>query len=563
MSRILTNVKVFNVFRKEYEEKQVRIENGIFTEVEHLVEVRLDDEVIDGKGRKMIPGLIDIHMHIESSMSIPSRFEPWALKHGTTTVIADPHEIANVFGLDGINAFLDSDTSLDIFYAIPSSVPSTRADVETTGGVITTAEVDAMLDDERFRCLGEVMNLNDLISDDDTLIKKIIALCKTKNPWLPIEGHCAKISGTLLSQFIAAGVDSDHTQQTPASIAEKLSKGMFLEIQEKSLTKENVAKMIELQMMEHMALVSDDVSADHLLEGHLNHVIKVAMQLGMPEEWAIYCSTYTPARRMGFFDRGAIAPGRIADFILLEDGFEIVSVAKKGRFLNEISFSDTPAFPDKYKHSIQRKPISTSDLVIPYERNGMVEVNVMKMEATSNFTKSVVRQVPVINNQLAWWKTDLSLLCCLERHGKTGTISFGLVEGGITTGAVCTSWAHDHHNLMVMGTNMEDIVVGINHLIDIQGGYCVVKDKQVVACLDLPIGGIISDAPIEVIAMQLGEVRSAMHSQGYQHKNAIMSLATLSLPVSPELKLTDVGLFNTITLEKVPLIRGTYHEDKN
>lgn len=266
-------------------------------------------------------------------MTIPSEFLKAVLKHGVTTVVANLHEIANVFGIEGIQAYIPNATTLDIFYGIPSSVSSTNAVLETTGGHIDSANVLELLKDHRILRLGEVMNFKNLTNSDSSLTRDIIGVCHDHYFALPIEGHCPKITGLDLSRYIYYGVDADHTQQSSSSIVEKIQNGMFLEIQRKSMTKENVDTLVKNQFYEYFSLVTDDVMAEHLEDGHLNLLVKLASDLGMPIEKAIYCATYTLARRMHLIDRGAIAPGKIADFILLDslDDFSICSVYKSGQ----------------------------------------------------------------------------------------------------------------------------------------------------------------------------------------------------------------------------------------
>ena len=238
MDMIIKNILVYQTFTQQFEMKDVLIENGRFSRIADELSIT-HEEVMDGTGKWMIPGLIDIHMHIESSMTLPSRFSQAVLPHGVTTVVADPHEIANVFGLEGIQSFLSNATALDIFYGIPSSVPSTSPQLETTGGFIGVEEVKELLQHPVILCLGEVMNFQDLCKKETSTIKEIIKVCQALRPSLPIEGHCPKISGKDLADFIGAGVTADHTQQTPESIIEKIKSGMFLEIQKKSMNKEH------------------------------------------------------------------------------------------------------------------------------------------------------------------------------------------------------------------------------------------------------------------------------------------------------------------------------------
>lgn len=570
---IIDQARVFNSFKKCFETKSVYIENGVFKQIADNIDLLKYEDVtiINAKGLYMIPGLVDIHMHIESSMTTPTRFSQQGLKFGTTTIVADPHEIANVFGKKGIDAFINTKTIMDIFYGIPSSVPSTNSLLETTGGSIEEKEVLDLLQNPRVICLGEVMNFKDLVSKEDTLIKRIVSLCKQQRPLMPLEGHCPKISGSDLAEFIASGVNADHTMQTPESIKEKIENGMFLEIQSKCLTSENVKTLIDNHYDEYYCLCTDDTMPDHFLEGQLNKVLLKAVSLGMSMEQAIYATTYTPSRRMQLYDRGIIAPGKIADFILLSslNDWSVEGVYKNGELIYSWltqKKEEELSFPDDFYHSIHLNKIDKNQLQIKTnKKEGKQKVNIIEVTPSSTFTNIIQMELPVKNYEIQWKDQGIALMCCFERYGKNNNIGYAFVKGAITkNGAVCSSWAHDHHNIMVMGTNEEDIIHSVNHIIDIQGGYCVSCHEQIKACAPLPIGGIVSNDSIETLGTNIQNVRQAMSEDlGYIHNNAIMSFATLSLPVSPMIKLTDKGMIIGKTLEILPLIAGENDENKN
>lgn len=563
---IIKNLNIYNSYFKKFIQGDVIINDGKFLHIGKNYEDKLTSKnIIDGNNKYIIPGLIDIHMHIESSMTIPSEFSKAVIKHGVTTVVADPHEIANVFGIDGINEFIKSKEKLDIFYGIPSSVPSTSSYLETTGGQITVDEVRELLSYENILCLGEVMNFKDLIEDENSEINNIIKVSKSKK--IPLEGHCPKIEGVDLSFYIYRGVDGDHTQQSVASLEEKISNGMFIEIQHKSMTAENIKFLVENNLYEHFALATDDVMADKLTKGHLNDLVKEAVKLGMSIENAIYVSTYTPAKRMRLFDRGSIAPGKIADFVLIDDidNFNIYEVYKNGQVvfnkydgLKEEYFKEKSSFNKRFYNSITLNKITEEDLLVkvPKKYNDKVTCRTINVMKNTTFTEEGEVSLNVINNVLKWENTNCALIAVFERYGKNNNVAFGLVQGEIIKeGAVATTWAHDHHNVMVMGRNIEDMVLAVNNLIDSKGGYIVVKNKNILAKLELPIGGIVSDEPIEVVGEKLGEVRSAMKELGYNHMNEIMSFSTLSLPVSPAIKITDKGLIDVKNCKVVSLFK--------
>lgn len=562
---LVTNVQIFNSFNRQFESGSIAISEGkFFYRSQEELSYLNPKEVLDGGNRYMIPGLLDIHMHIESSMTLPSIFSKAALTYGVTTIVADAHEVANVFGIAGLKEYFKGETELDIFQAIPSSVPSTTKALETTGGVIELAEVAELLDSPEVVCLGEAMNFKGIVSQPASLIRQIIALVQEKHPRMPIEGHVPRITGEELARFSYQGVTADHTHQSPESILEKVYNGMFIELQSKSITPETIKTVVDHQLYEYMALITDDVMADDLLTSHLNGNIKKAVACGLPIEWAIYMSTYTPARRIGFQDRGAIAPGLLADFILLDDltTFEIAAVYKKGQLVHRQGEAiQQPAvieeFPPEYYQSVKCRLLTPADLKIEAPETATeADVNVMAIQAVGTFTTQESKTLPVVDGYINWEDSGLALIIVMERYGLNGNIAYGFVDQALhEKGAVATTWAHDHHNLMVMGTDSASILEAQKTLLALQGGYVVVNQGELVATCPLPIGGILSAAPLAELGQNLKDVRQGMVDLGYRNGNEIMSFSTLSLPVSPEIKITDKGMMATKSQELIPLIR--------
>ena len=561
----IINGQVFNTFTKKFEKKNVTITDDKFYYITAEEFENLEaNKVVDATNQYLVPGLMDIHMHIESSMTSPAIFSKAALTHGVTTVVADAHEIANVFGMEGLETFFSQPSVMDIFYAIPSSVPSTTPELETTGGYIGVEEVKQLLQHPKVIALGEAMNFNGIVNEPDSLIRQILRAVQTERPFMPLEGHIPRVSGVELSKFLYAGLTADHTHQTPESIYEKITNGIFLELQKKSITPENIRVIVENNFYEYVSIITDDIMADDLLEGHLNANVRLAVFCGMPVEQAIYCTTYTPARRMGFQDRGAIASGFKADFLLLDDveSLDIAAVYKDGKIVhergNDIGYPvEKPNFPPHFYESIQCRALISDDLRIKVNASEKAVVNVIKISEVGTFTEHVQREVSVVDGCLNWENSGLALIVVMERYGKTGNIGYGFVENALVeTGAVATTWAHDHHNLMVMGTSAVDIIAAQKQLVDIQGGYVVTQAGKVTAVCPLPVGGIISDAPIQELGAQLKEVRQAMIALGYRNSNEIMSFSTLSLPVSPVIKITDKGMMNVRSQMMIPLVEG-------
>ena len=603
---ILKNVMVYQTFRQCFEKRDVAVAGETFYCISPAISYPGVEER-DGKGRYMLPGLVDIHMHIESSMTYPGEFSRITLPYGVTTVVADAHEMANVFGMDGIRAFMAQKTKQDIFWAIPSSVPATNEKLETAGASLGVKEISEMASLDGVLCLGEIMNYKDLSAEGESRTRDLINVCRNAGKNLRIEGHCPGLTGADLNRFIYEGVDADHTQQTPQSVMEKTELGMFLELQFKSLTPEVVKTVCDNELYENVALVTDDTMADKLLTGHLNKIIETAVKAGMPMEKAIYCATWTPSRRMHLDDRGMIAPGKIADFMLLDslDGIEPVVVYKKGECvycradeacgaakgrkaqeacavaagcgaeaakMQAAGISEVRAdksgqaaapvaaacsFPDSFYRTINCRPAEISDFVLKAEDPDAkwAEVNVMKIGTFGTATTPVKRRVEVKDGVLDWKSAGLSLAVVFERYGKNGNVGYGLVEGALTKpGAVATTWSHDSHNLFVLGTDENDMKLAQRRVLELQGAYVVFAGGKSLAEARLTIGGIVSDQPIEVLGQELKEVRAAMEGLGYVNNNVIMSMSTLCLPVSPKLKLTDHGLLTVPGQEHVPLV---------
>ena len=556
---VIKNAMVFLTMRQCFEKRDVAVAGEKIFAVSPALSYPGVRE-IDAEGKYLIPGLIDIHMHIESSMTYPTEFSRITLPYGVTTVVADAHEIANVFGMDGIRWFMEQKTRQDIFYAIPSSVPATRPELETSGAQIGEAETALLAKDERVLCLGEVMNFKDLVSERDTLSKRLISICQAEGDGraLRIEGHCPKITGEELCRFIYEGVDADHTQQSPESVLEKSDLGMFLELQRKSLTKEVVETVCSHQLYENVALVTDDTMPDLLLDGQLNKIVAHAVSLGMPAEKAIYCATYTPARRMHLDDRGMIGPGKLADLVLLDNlrSFIPSLVWKRGMCVDKNECQVQTEIPAAFFHSVFCRKAAEEDFVLKAQKDcRRVRVNVMEIQKFGTFTRRSGRELKVRDGRICWQEAGLCLAVLFERYGKNGNVAYGLVDGAFAKiGAAATTWSHDSHNLFVLGNSPADMVIAQNRVLELQGGYVTASGGQILAEALLPIGGILSDRPVEKLAEQLSKVRASMQQMGYENNNEIMSMSTLALPVSPELKLTDFGLLDVKSQGQIPLI---------
>lgn len=564
---LIKDVKIYNSYLKKFKEANVAILDKKILHVDTKKEIEFDAEkIIDGKNQYMVPGLIDIHMHIESSMMTPAPFCHQLAKNGVTTIVAEPHEIANVFGDRGIYAMIKAEDNIDtsIFYGIPSSVPSTSEELETTGAVIDCEGMKKIAENPNVICVGEVMNYRKVIVDDTLEICRFIEYVKKEKPTYAIEGHCPKLLDLELSKFLYLGINGDHTEHTMEEFKQRFENGMFVEIQAKSIEKELIDYIKENNLYEHFSFVTDDVMADTFLnEGHLNVVMKKAVKEGLRIEDAIYSATYTPARRMHLLDRGVLAPGKKADFLFVEDleKFEIKNTFIDGKEVYNSSeekkyIPTTYRFPEDFYRSVHVKNIKAEDIKIPVETTEKeVMCRVIEVSDGSTRTKELIRPVPVKDGYLDWESSEYCLIVVFERHGKNGNIGFGLVTGdSIKKGAIATTYAHDHHNLMVIGKIAVDIIKAANRIIEIQGGICAVENGNILAEVELLVAGILSEKSVEELGKEVEKLRGAMKALGYKHYNPIMSLCTLSLPVSPALKITDKGLIDVAESKVVSLI---------
>lgn len=560
--------KVFNAYLKCFQQADVYVLGDRIYYVDTEKSGGLTAEnVIDGEGCLMLPGFIDIHMHIESSMMTPVSFGERAASCGVTTLVSEPHEIANVKGMPGIHEMINGakDSPIDIFYGIPSSVPSTNEMLETTGGVIGLEEMKHLMVEEGVVCVGEVMNYRQIVRGDELEITRFLDYLREEEPQAVIEGHCPSLVGLDLAKFLYRGIDGDHTEHTLEEIKQRFANGMFVEIQEKMLKPEIISYIIDNRLFEHCCFVTDDTMADALLEkGQLNYIVRRAVEMGFPLKEALYCASYTAARRMNLRDRGALAPGRKADFQLVKESdvckFEPDMVFKDGKEIycrGTVKRQMKPyGFPADFYHSVQLDEINPEDLE-PKVHSDSKTALVRVIEVTDGRTQTREKQVAmeVEDGRLKWQNTGCMLAVVLERHGKNGNIGYGFVTGDcLKEGAAATTYYHDHHNLMVIGENPEDMLTAARRLLELQGGICTVKDGRILSELPLPVCGILSELPADDIGRMLGDVRKSLTSLGYHHYNPIMSLCTLGLPVSPALKLTDYGLIDVEKGAAVPLI---------
>jgi adenine deaminase len=556
---VLKGAKVVNVFSGGVQEKDVAVCQGFIAGVGPEYHGK---EEVDLEGRWVIPGLMDGHMHVESTLLLPSHLARGLLPHGTTAIVADPHEIANVMGMDGIRFMLQesSDIPLDIFFMAPSCVPATH--METAGSVLNAEDLSALKAEPRVLGLGEMMNVPGVLTGDGPVLEKI-EVFRDK----VLDGHCPSLSGYDLQAYLSTGIRSDHETSEGLEGLEKLESGMMLMVRE-GTTAKNINALLPLVRpanSRRFCLVSDDLHAEDIYEGgHLDVIVKKAIQRGLDPVTAIQMVTLNPAEYFGLRDRGAIAPGFRADLVVLDDldTVQVSRVYKDGRIAAQNGeVVDFPAKPGTVISPMVSKPLNmaplgTEDLHIPHpggQKARVIELipgqilTRMKREAVKSVDGAVVSNV----------ESDVLKLFVVERHVASGRIGKGLVRGfGLRRGAMASSVAHDSHNVIAVGVTDEEILQAVQAVRTMGGGLCVVCGEEIVAKTPLEIAGLMSTQALETLVNQLRVVKKAAAGLDCRIEEPFMALSFLALPVIPDVKLTDKGLVDVKRFEIVPLFFG-------
>ncbi|MBM7867634.1 adenine deaminase [Heliobacterium gestii] len=559
---LLRGGKVVNVFTLEIEEADVAIAGGMITGL-----YRRDTaspapgsygQVIDLQGAFVTPGLIDAHIHIESTLLTPPAFAGAVVPHGTTAVIADPHEIANVLGVDGVWAFarMAERLPLDVYIMVPSCVPATP--LETSGAVLDAEAVAQMMDDIPGAIgLAEVMNVPAVLAGDDDLLQKITA---ARLRALPVDGHAPGLKEEALQAYISAGVTSDHESVTAEEAWEKLRRGMRLLIREGSAA-QNLADLISCIVpatQENISFCSDDRHpADLLREGHMNAILRKAVSLGVAPALAVKLATVTAARHYRLPRVGAVAPGYRADLAVFSDltAFQTQAVFKGGQMVASAgklcekagdarTYADRPCFGEG---SVHLPPIA-GRLAPAYDRDAEVRVIVIQ-------PNQIVTGQEIIPAAHIGPAKDILPVAVVERHGKSGAIGCGLLRGfGLRRGAVASTVAHDSHNLIVVGVDDAEMAFACETLAEMGGGMVAVAGGRVLAALPLPVAGLMSDEDAATVARRLASLHQTVRDLGCTLAAPMMTLSFLALPVIPELKLTDQGLVDVNRFSLVPVL---------
>ena len=549
---VLKNCNIVNVFSHEIVHGDVAIFNGEIAGIGNYDGI----EKIDLEGKYLCPGFIDGHVHIESSMVTPSQFASAIVPRGTTAIIADPHEIANVKGLDGIRYTIEDSRNipLDVFIVLPSCVPATP--FENSGAVLKAEDLKELITHERVLGLGELMNFPGVINCDEDVLDKIVMAGDKK-----IDGHGPSISGKELNAYVAAGVSTEHECSSVEEMMNRLRLGMYILVREGSAAK-NLLKLIKGVNKENIRrclFCTDDKHPEDILkDGHIDYNIRLAIKEGMDPIDAVGMGTLNAAECYGLKGKGAIAPGYDADLVVVDnlENFNVLEVFKGGKMVGKNHlpmFEIAPSNTEKVENSVFIKEIKSDDLEINLKSN---RVNVIKLNSHSLYTQKVEREVLVEDGKFKFSNDDILKVAVIERHKGTGNIGLGLVECfGLKNGAIASTIAHDSHNIIVIGDNDEDMVLAVNEIVRIGGGITTVSKGKVLKSLPLEIGGLMSKKPLEEVDKILKEMLQIAYDKLNVNKEIepFMTLSFIALPVIPEIKMTDLGLFDVMNFKFIDL----------
>lgn len=535
---VLKNAKYLNVFSNEFLCGDIAVANGLIAGVG-----KYDGKTeIDVSGKLVLPGFIDAHIHLESSMVTPAEFAKAVVAHGTTTVITDPHEITNVMGIDGVEYMIQASQNLpiDVHFMMPSCVPATE--IDESGAELDCKDIDLYLDNKKVLGLAEMMNYVGVINGDKNVLSKIVT---SQAHHKKIDGHAPELSGNDLNAYIAAGVYSDHECSTFENALEKLRKGQFIMIREGTAA-HNLKALMPLLTQQYysrcMFATDDKHPSDLLYGGHIDYIVKQALKNGADPIVALKTATHHAARYFLLNNKGAIASGYLADVVVVDnlEDFNVETVFKCGKlvFDGEVKDFSAPTVDEK----LAEKCFDTFhlDSVTPSSFKVDGKLGLIGLVGGELLTRNLgtADKIDVEN--------DILKIACIERHKGTNHIGVGYVKGySLKSGAVATSVAHDSHNIITVGCNDDDIAVAVNAIKDSKGGIAVVENGKIKALLELPIAGLMSDEPLTTVNEKLENAKLSAYELGADKSiDPFMTLSFLSLPVIPSLRITTKGVFD-------------------
>lgn len=535
---VLKNAKYLNVFSNEFLCGDIAVANGLIAGVG-----KYDGKTeIDVSGKLVLPGFIDAHIHLESSMVTPAEFAKAVVAHGTTTVITDPHEITNVMGIDGVEYMIQASQNLpiDVHFMMPSCVPATE--IDESGAELDCKDIDLYLDNKKVLGLAEMMNYVGVINGDKNVLSKIVT---SQAHHKKIDGHAPELSGNDLNAYIAAGVYSDHECSTFENALEKLRKGQFIMIREGTAA-HNLKALMPLLTQQYYArcmfATDDKHPSDLLYGGHIDYIVKQALKNGADPIVALKTATHHAARYFLLNNKGAIASGYLADIVVVDnlEDFNVETVFKRGKlvFDGEVKDFSAPTVDEK----LAEKCFDTFhlDSVTPSSFKVDGNLGLIGLVGGELLTRNLgtADKIDVEN--------DILKIACIERHKGTNHIGVGYVKGySLKSGAVATSVAHDSHNIITVGCNDDDIAVAVNAINDSKGGIAVVENGKIKALLELPIAGLMSDEPLTTVNEKLENAKLSAYELGADKSiDPFMTLSFLSLPVIPSLRITTKGVFD-------------------
>lgn len=535
---VLKNAKYLNVFSNEFLCGDIAVANGLIAGVG-----KYDGKTeIDVSGKLVLPGFIDAHIHLESSMVTPAEFAKAVVAHGTTTVITDPHEITNVMGIDGVEYMIQASLNLpiDVHFMMPSCVPATE--IDESGAELDCKDIDLYLDNKKVLGLAEMMNYVGVINGDKNVLSKIVT---SQAHHKKIDGHAPELSGNDLNAYIAAGVYSDHECSTFENALEKLRKGQFIMIREGTAA-HNLKALMPLLTQQYysrcMFATDDKHPSDLLYGGHIDYIVKQALKNGADPIVALKTATHHAARYFLLNNKGAIASGYLADIVVVDnlEDFNVETVFKRGKlvFDGEVKDFSAPTVDEK----LAEKCFDTFhlDSVTPSSFKVDGKLGLIGLVGGELLTRNLgtADKIDVEN--------DILKIACIERHKGTNHIGVGYVKGySLKSGAVATSVAHDSHNIITVGCNDDDIAVAVNAIKDSKGGIAVVENGKIKALLELPIAGLMSDEPLTTVNEKLENAKLSAYELGADKSiDPFMTLSFLSLPVIPSLRITTKGVFD-------------------